>query len=201
MANWRRWTRPPRPSRSANPFTRSLPKRRSSRRASQPPLADGVVGRTRQRLCQAGCGWEDDRDEVDALGPSRRLRRLRRRSSPLLRAARHRPRRAGMRASPGGGSAPPPTRLALGAFASGWVWRVLLDQQLAARRPRAPCRTRRSSGNGQQGSWPAPSPARRSWAGVISGTTRFGGVSAVCTCAATSSSTLGASNGTWPVSA
>ncbi len=34
---------------------------------------------------------------------------------------------------------------------------------------------------------------------VISGNTRFGGVSGVCTCAATNSSTVGASNGTWPV--
>ena len=36
---------------------------------------------------------------------------------------------------------------------------------------------------------------------VISGRTRLGGVSAVCTCAATSSSTVGASNGTWLVNA
>ena len=93
----------------------------------------------------------------------------------------------------------PPARHALGLL-RGFGRGILADEQLAA-------------GAGQRhdefivaqktfaGFFASACPSASLVACEISGTTRFGGVSGVCTCAMTTSSTVGASNGTWPVMA
>ena len=65
----------------------------------------------------------------------------------------------------------------------------------------APFAVPRKSQNGRRAAWPWRGPARRWSFRLMPSSTWSGGVKGVCTWAATTSSTVGASNGTCPVSA